>query len=419
MEKSLINTDNLKNKKENIFIIQPLTEDGQQDRLEELKDLIYSADGVTAGYSCQKIREINPATFIGKGKLEEIKEELNNLSEVDCVLFDGELSPSQTLNISAALNGIKVIDKTTLILDIFALHATTLEGKIQVELAQLKYIYPRLKGKGEALSRLGGGIGTRGPGETKLETDRRHIRERIRNLEKSLEEIKNRRNIQSERRKKNNAKFIALVGYTNTGKSTLLNKLTGAGVLEENKLFATLDPTLRKIDLEDGEAVIADTVGFLRDIPHNLIEAFKSTLETAAEADLILNVCDASSPIWEKQLEVTADTLKELNCKGHTICVVNKCDLASDYSIFPKDAILISAKNGIGTDKLLKAVNDYFSDRYVRAELLVPYQSLNAFNKIKDKINLKSQEYTDDGLKISASIPRIYINDFNDWLRKD
>ena len=187
MEKSLINTDNLKNKKENIFIIQPLTEDGQQDRLEELKDLIYSADGVTAGYSCQKIREINPATFIGKGKLEEIKEALNNLSEVDCVLFDGELSPSQTLNISAALNGIKVIDKTTLILDIFALHATTLEGKIQVELAQLKYIYPRLKGKGEALSRLGGGIGTRGPGETKLETDRRHIRERIRNLEKSLE----------------------------------------------------------------------------------------------------------------------------------------------------------------------------------------------------------------------------------------
>ncbi len=419
MEKSLINTDNLKNKKENIFIIQPLTEDGQQDRLEELKDLIYSADGVTAGYSCQKIREINPATFIGKGKLEEIKEELNNLSEVDCVLFDGELSPSQTLNISAALNGIKVIDRTTLILDIFALHATTLEGKIQVELAQLKYIYPRLKGKGEALSRLGGGIGTRGPGETKLETDRRHIRERIRNLEKSLEEIKNRRNIQAERRKKNNAKFIALVGYTNTGKSTLLNKLTGAGVLEENKLFATLDPTLRKIDLEDGEAVIADTVGFLRDIPHNLIEAFKSTLETAAEADLILNVCDASSPIWEKQLEVTADTLKELNCKGHTICVVNKCDLASDYSIFPKDAILISAKNGIGTDKLLKAVNDYFSDRYVRAELLVPYQSLNDFNKIKDKINLKSQEYTDDGLKISASIPRIYINDFNDWLRKD
>lgn len=419
MEKSLINTDNLKNKKENIFIIQPLTEDGQQDRLEELKDLIYSADGVTAGYSCQKIREINPATFIGKGKLEEIKEELNSMSEVDCVLFDGELSPSQTLNISAALNGIKVIDRTTLILDIFALHATTLEGKIQVELAQLKYIYPRLKGKGEALSRLGGGIGTRGPGETKLETDRRHIRERIRNLEKSLEEIKNRRNIQSERRKKNNAKFIALVGYTNTGKSTLLNKLTGAGVLEENKLFATLDPTLRKIDLEDGEAVIADTVGFLRDIPHNLIEAFKSTLETAAEADLILNVCDASSPIWEKQLEVTADTLKELNCKGHTICVVNKCDLTSDYSIFPKDAILISAKNGIGTDKLLKAVNDYFSDRYVRAELLVPYQSLNAFNKIKDKINLKSQEYTDDGLKISASIPRIYIKDFNDWLRKD
>lgn len=419
MEKSLINTDNLKNKKENIFIIQPLTEDGQQDRLEELKDLIFSADGVTVGYSCQKIREINPATFIGKGKLEEIKEELNSMSEVDCVLFDGELSPSQTLNISAALNGIKVIDRTTLILDIFALHATTLEGKIQVELAQLKYIYPRLKGKGEALSRLGGGIGTRGPGETKLETDRRHIRERIRNLEKSLEEIKNRRNIQAERRKKNNAKFIALVGYTNTGKSTLLNKLTGAGVLEENKLFATLDPTLRKIDLEDGEAVIADTVGFLRDIPHNLIEAFKSTLETAAEADLILNVCDASSPIWEKQLEVTVDTLKELNCKGHTICVVNKCDLASDYSIFPKDAILISAKNGIGTDKLLKAVNDYFSDRYVRAELLVPYQSLNAFNKIKDKINLKSQEYTDDGLKISASIPKVYINDFNDWLRKD
>ena len=281
---------------EKIFIIQPITrENAGKYRVlqEEAVSLIESAGAAYAGTIYQNVREINPATYIGEGKLWELKQMLFDLDEVT-VLFNGQLSPSQTLNISAALDNRKVIDRTTLILDIFAKNAKSSEGKLQVELAQLKYIYPRLKGKGEALSRLGGGVGTRGPGETKLETDRRYIRGRLQYLQDRLKETEKRRSLQTDRRKKDAVKTIALVGYTNTGKSTLLNLLTGSDVYVKNELFATLDPTARKFEIDGVPFLLVDTVGFLQDLPHNLIEAFKSTLESALHCDLALIVCDGS-----------------------------------------------------------------------------------------------------------------------------
>ena len=294
---------------EKIYIIQPITEDNAEKYRvlqEEAVSLIESAGAAYAGTIYQNVREINPATFIGEGKLRELKERLYGLDEIT-VLFNGELSPSQTLNISAALDNRKVIDRTTLILDIFAKNAQSSEGKLQVELAQLKYIYPRLKGKGEALSRLGGGVGTRGPGETQLETDRRYIRGRLKYLEQRLRETEKRRSLQTVRRKKDAVKTIALVGYTNTGKSTLLNLLTGSDVYVKNELFATLDPTARSFSVNDAEFLLVDTVGFLQDLPHNLIEAFKSTLESALNCDLALIVCDATGE-YDMQLKTTLYT---------------------------------------------------------------------------------------------------------------
>ena len=404
---------------EKIFIIQPVDENYTPEDLNELKELVFSADAQVVGECLQKIREISPATYIGKGKLDEINQILQTEVDADCVLFNGDLSPSQTLNISEALSGVKVIDRTTLILDIFALHAKTNEGKLQVELAQLKYIYPRLKGKGQALSRLAGGIGTRGPGETKLETDRRYIRQRIRNLENNLTELKNRRKLQSDRREKNDAKFIALVGYTNSGKSTLMNRLTDANVLTENKLFATLDPTLRKFVLPFGEAIMADTVGFLKNIPHNLIEAFKSTLETANEADLILTVTDASSNDWTRQLEVTLQTLKDLNCKGEIFNIFNKCDLISDYSYFPKDGIFISALTGDGIDNLKDKIFDFFKSQYVSCRLFIPYSKTAKYARLKNFITVEKEEYTSSGILSLCTVQKRYFSDIAEFIIKD
>lgn len=278
---------------EKVYVIQPIIDEDYRIEHEEIISLIESSDGVYAGTLYQKIREVNPATYIGEGKLSELKERLSGLDEIT-LLFNGALSPSQTLNISHVLDDRKVIDRTTLILDIFAKNAKSSEGKLQVELAQLKYMYPRLKGKGEALSRLGGGIGTRGPGESQLETDRRHIRRRIDYLESKLKNIETRRSLLSERRKKNAVKTIALVGYTNTGKSTLLNLLTQSDVFVKDQLFATLDPTSRKMEIDDVEFMLIDTVGFLKNLPHDLIDAFHSTLESALNCDLALIVCDAT-----------------------------------------------------------------------------------------------------------------------------
>ncbi len=397
--------------KERVFVIEPLlNEDFEIDFLvDEINSLITSANGEPVGYNAVKIREINPATFIGKGKVEEICEQVASL-EADTVVFDGALSPSQTLNLSDAL-GVKVIDRTTLILDIFALSATTHEGKIQVELAQLEYLYPRLKGKGQALSRLGGGIGTRGPGETKLESDRRHIRGRIDKLKQELSDLETRRKVQSYRREKNDEFVISLVGYTNVGKSTLLNKLTGADVLVKNKLFATLDPTIRKTQIDGVNVLITDTVGFIRNIPHNLIEAFKSTLESAVESDLILIVCDAKSD-YEKQLEVTTSTLDGLNSKAETILVLNKCDDLDNFSDIPNKYTLISAKEGKNlnelNDKIIKVLEKY----YLKTTLKIDYKDLSKFTKLSKQLESFNLTYQDDCVLANICVKKSLSNKF-------
>ena len=400
---------------EKVYIIKPILNKCDDNSLDEIIALAESAGAVVVGSKTQVLREITPATFIGCGKLQEIKEEIEDAGlEIALIVFDGELSPSQTLNIQEILS-IKVIDRTTLILDIFALNAKSTEGKLQVELAQLKYIYPRLRGKGQALSQQGGGIGTRGPGETKLETDRRHIRRRIDFLESGLRELENRRGLQAERREKNNIKTVALVGYTNTGKSTLLNRLTGADVLVKNQLFATLDPTMRKLKLEDANAVLIDTVGFVRNIPHHLIEAFKSTLETAARADLVLIVCDATGD-FENQLKTTEETLSDIKCESEKILVFNKCDGVQDFTPYPKDAVFISALTGQGVDGLLAKINEFFKNAYIAVDKKFDYTTYGALAKLEKFWVLKKTEFLDDGVYIAASIPKENYYKFKQYL---
>ncbi|MBR7186292.1 MAG: GTPase HflX [Clostridia bacterium] len=393
---------------ERVYVIQPVFGPEAKILHEEIVALIESAGASYAGTIYQNIREINPATFIGEGKLQELKERLEGLEVT--VLFNGELSPSQTLNISAALENRKVIDRTTLILDIFALRAESSEGKLQVELAQYQYIYPRLKGKGAALSRLGGGIGTRGPGESQLETDRRHIRARIHALEQKLEETKKRRAMQVQRRKKDRVKTVALVGYTNTGKSTLLNAMTGADVFVKNALFATLDPTARAFEIEGVPFLMVDTVGFLQSLPHNLIEAFKSTLESALNCDLALIVCDAAGE-YELQMKTTLDTLKELGFDSPYLIVMNKCDIAGGVRI-PKDAVAISAKGGTGLETLKTRIFEAMQNEFVRATLFVHYRDMAEYGAIRNLLTEQNVTYTDDGARITAIIPTIYREKF-------
>ncbi len=360
----------MQNKLEKIYIIQPITrENAEKYRVlqQEAVSLIESAGAVYAGTIYQNVREINAATFIGEGKLQELKERLAGLDEIT-ILFNGELSPSQTLNISSALEDRKVIDRTTLILDIFAKNAKSSEGKLQVELAQLKYIYPRLKGKGASLSRLGGGVGTRGPGETQLETDRRYIRGRLKYLEAKLKETEKRRALQTARRKKTEVKTIALVGYTNTGKSTLLNVLTGAETYVKNELFATLDPTARKMTTDGIEFLLVDTVGFLQDLPHNLIEAFQSTLESALHCDLALIVCDATGA-YDMQRETTLQTLQEMEFASPYLLVMNKSENVGDFSVFPRESVMISAKEQMGIEGLKREIVKFFRNDYLFCKL--------------------------------------------------
>lgn len=397
---------------EKIVVIEPLV-DNYNDNLEELKNeifsLIESADAIPLSFVAVKVREINPATFIGTGKLEEIRQIAEEF-DANCVLFDGQLSPSQTVNMSDLL-GVKVIDRTTLILDIFAKNAKSHEGKLQVELAQLNYMYPRLKGKGASLSRLGGGIGTRGPGETQLETDRRHIRTRIDYLKNQLEDLKTRRNLQSYRRSKNSETVVSLVGYTNTGKSTLLNLLTGSNVLAENKLFATLDPTIRKAKIDELELLIVDTVGFIKNIPTNIVEAFNSTLESAVSSDLNLIVLDGSGA-WENQLEVTLSTLKQLKSNSEYIIVVNKCDKIEDFTYFPKDAIFISAKTGYGIENLKKAITDKLLSSYVKTTLVLEYSQLKEVNKLLNYLESFEFIYNDTEVLVNITVKKIYFDKF-------
>ncbi len=371
----------------------------------ELKELVRTAGGETEAVIIQKRPKPDAVSFIGSGKLEEAREICEN-AEIDLVICDGELTPTQGRVLEKILK-TRVIDRTVLILDIFAKNARSGEGKLQVELAQLKYSLPRLQGQGTALSRLGGGIGTRGPGETKLESDKRHIRRRIHTLEESLEELTKRRQRYRERRKKDGIVTAAIVGYTNAGKSTLLNTLTQADVLAENKLFATLDPTARSIRLPDGsEVMLIDTVGFISRLPHFLVEAFKSTLEEATNADILIILCDASDPECEAQLEVTKEILRELGGEGKpVITVYNKCDIADSYLLpVTKNTVKISALNGVGINSLLECIAENMPANKKRVLLLVPFSEGSLTNEIRKTSRILREEYRPEGVFFDAVV---------------
>lgn len=372
----------------------------------ELAELAETANAEVVGEIIQKKASYDPATCMGAGRLEELREQIVIL-EAELVIFDHELTGIQVRNIENILD-VRVIDRTTLILDIFAQRARTKEGKLQVELAQQKYRLPRLTGMGTSLSRLGGGIGTRGPGETKLETDKRHIRKRIEYLEDALKELEKHRNFTRSRRKKDGVLCCAIVGYTNVGKSTLMNALTDAGVLAENKLFATLDTTSRSIELPDGRNImLIDTVGLIRRLPHNLVEAFKSTLEEAAVADIILNVQDLSSPEREEQAEVTAKLLSELGCDGiPVINVMNKADIAlNSDTIFEDDKnVIISAYHHDGFSRLLDCIMKNLPETARKMKLLVPYDKTAFINRIRAEGKVFSEEYRETGTLIDALV---------------
>ncbi len=375
--------------------------------LAELFELAESAGAEPVASITQKLQHTDPATCVGSGKLEEIKDYCE-AEDVDLIIFDLELSPVQIRNIEAATD-VRVIDRTMLILDIFALRARSREGKIQVELAQLKYMMPRLTGKGVEMSRLGGGIGTRGPGESKLETDRRHIKRRMETLKEQLRDVEEHRRQLCSRRSKDNVITVAIVGYTNAGKSTLMNTLTDAGVLSEDKLFATLDPTSRALKLPCGVSVmLIDTVGLVRRLPHHLVEAFKSTLEEAAQADIILNVCDASSEESRLHLEVTRDLLASLSSLDKPIIpVLNKCDLLTDNMSGISGAVHISAKYGTGIDELLQAIEENLPKKLKRVKLLLPFDKAGIAAKLRQSAVLHHEEYTAEGLEIEVTIDEI------------
>ncbi len=374
--------------------------------MKELAELAETANAEVVGTVIQKKNEYDSATCMGSGRLEELKGQIEELG-AEILIFDHELTGVQTRNIENIVN-IRVIDRTTLILDIFAQRARTKEGKLQVELAQQKYRLPRLTGMGTALSRLGGGIGTRGPGETKLETDKRHIRKRISYLEEELRNLKKHRDFSRSRRKKDGILCIAVVGYTNVGKSTLLNSLTDAGVLAENKLFATLDITSRALELPDGRNVmLIDTVGLISRLPHNLVEAFKSTLEEACSADLILHVQDLSSPYMDEQAEVARNLLSELGCDGiPQINVMNKCDIAlnPDMVFENSTTVRISAKHKYGFEKLLECISENLPETSRRMKLLIPYSDTAFTSRIRAEGKIFSEEYAENGIIIDALV---------------
>jgi GTP-binding protein HflX len=375
--------------------------------LAELYELVRSAGAEPLGCMTQKRPAPDPATCVGRGMIGQIKDFCVNYG-ANLLIFDCELSPTQLRNIEE-LTGVRTIDRTMLILDIFAKRATRREGKLQVELAQLKYMLPRLSGMGKNLSRLGGGIGTRGPGESKLETDRRHIRRRIQSLTEQLRDVERHREQINRRWEKTGTLTVALVGYTNAGKSTLMNALTGAGVLAENRLFATLDPTARALQLPGGETVmLIDTVGLLRRLPHHLVEAFHSTLEQAAYADVILNVCDISSPEASVHLQVTRNLLESLGCGARPIItVLNKCDLVPELENVPMigTAVRVSAKTGEGLPQLLRAIEENLPD-FLPVKVLLPFSAGALAQRVRQDGLVESEEYTPEGCRLTARVPQ-------------
>ena len=395
-----------------VLICADIGEYDADQSLDELEELAKTAGAETVARVVQKRETYDKATCIGAGRLEEVKG-FCEANEVDLLIFDNELTATQIRNIEEK-TGIRTIDRTTLILDIFAGRARSKEGRLQVELAQQKYRLPRLAGMGTALSRQGGtargpGIGSRGPGETRLETDKRHIRRRIQTLEEELAAVEKQRSLRRQRRKKDRVVSVAIVGYTNAGKSTLLNALTDAGVLAEDKLFATLDPTARALTLPDDRRVLLiDTVGLIRRLPHHLVEAFKSTLEEAADADLILHVCDISADDPEGQIAVTEQLLGELGCGEIPVLrVFNKCDRLPRLPDFVPDgdSVLISARTGYGLDVLLQKIADKLPSGLERVKLLIPYGQGGLLSRLREAGKVYSEEYRDDGIAVDALVP--------------
>lgn len=401
----------LKEIEERVILVGVRENNGEdtEESLQELAELARTAGAETVGSLIQNREAIHPGTYIGKGKIEELRA-MADMLDATGIVCDDELSPAQLRNLEQELD-MKVMDRTLIILDIFAARASTNEGKIQVELAQLKYRQARLVGLRDSLSRLGGGIGTRGPGEKKLEMDRRLIKDRIAQLNRELADVKRHREVTRAKRSKNKAPVAAIVGYTNAGKSTLLNTLTGAGVLQEDKLFATLDPTTRMLEMEGGaQILLTDTVGFIRKLPHHLIEAFRSTLEEAKYADIILHVVDASNPQMEKQMYVVYQTLANLGVKDKTmVTLFNKQDrIAEKENLrdFKADYCLkISAKTGEGLEEMKSLLEKFLRERSILIERLYPYGQAGLIQLIRKHGQLLEEEYRPEGIYVKAYVP--------------
>ena len=378
-----------------------------EESLEELDRLVETAGGVTLGQIIQRREKPDPTYYIGKGKLEELKA-LQAETQPTLVIFDDELSPAQQRNLETALE-VKVLDRTALILDIFAQRARSHEGQLQVELAQMRYMLPRLGGKGLVMSRLGGGIGTRGPGETKLEVDRRRIRRKIHDIETEIKEVCAQRALHRSQRIESGLPCVTIVGYTNAGKSTLLNYLTNAGVLVEDKLFATLDPTIRLLVLPSGrKLLVADTVGFIRKLPHSLIAAFRATLEEVVYADVLMHVIDASAADWQNQSDAVHEVLRELKVADKpVITVMNKIDRIGEDAVLSRllrepDTVGISAKFGTGVEKLLEALEDVLSRLNREVWLLIPYENSSVINLLHEQAIVQEKLYEPEGVRVRA-----------------
>lgn len=400
---------------------QEITEEFSEISLDELEKLLETAGGETVLRVIQSREYPDPATYIGKGKAAEIADFIKNDGTVNLAVVDNELTPSQIKNLEDALD-VRVIDRTMLILDIFALHATTGEGKLQVEIACLKYTAPRIVGHGKEMSRLGGGIGTRGPGESQLETDRRHIKRRIASLNQRLLELERTRSVKRGVREKNKIKTVAIAGYTNAGKSTLLNYLTGAGVLTEDKLFATLDPTTRKLSLPDGEDILlTDTVGFIDRLPTHLVKAFKSTLEEIKYADIIVCLVDSSEPDSERtrKRKVTEQLINELSGGGiEVIWCYNKADKAIETHLIPSEGILISASTGEGVDGLRNKIKAVLAGNKKLITFFFPHSRVSEVNTLYRNAVVKHTEYTSDGVVVTAECERDIANRYLAFVQK-